>query len=567
MPTIADKLAGLWPEIVMLLGAAACLASGLSAQAALRRITPWIAGGAMALAWVLTLWTGVDANHPLGLGGMVSFVKCLILALGIVLLLVCAGVPEALKQTRAADDGVAGFNPGLSVRGEFYCFFLLSITGVMLTAGATDLVWLFLALELTSLPTYVMIAITRDRTVAHESAVKYFFLGALSAATFLYGFALIYGATGFTEFGPIRDAIAVSADTGLSDPSPLMLLGVVLAVLGLCFKVAAVPMHVYTADVYQGAATPVTAFLAVVPKAAGFAALILILHLLGLDRLPEPVLYLLGAIGVLTMTVGNVLAFIQTNLKRVMAYSSVANSGYMMLGLMAGLGVPGNALGSGPAAVLFFLLVYGFGSVGAFAVIASLQAQRSADDHPEDQMATGVADDLEYDDLAGLWWRSPVLGGVLLVSMLSLVGMPPLAGFAGKFFLIGGVLSAGFYGLVVVLVINSAISAGYYLRIAMLTFFGESSNAPAEILPAGRHGPRVVGALVAGIAGLVVGGLPGNGIVKNARQAFEPVAVEPSAAPEPAGVDSQASSAQPDAATGPEGDGAVAQGDRAAASH
>jgi len=539
MPTIADKLAGLWPEIVMLLGAAACLASGLSAQAALRRITPWIAGGAMALAWVLTLWTGVDANHPLGLGGMVSFVKCLILALGIVLLLVCAGVPEALKQTRAADDGVAGFNPGLSVRG------------VMLTAGATDLVWLFLALELTSLPTYVMIAITRDRTVAHESAVKYFFLGALSAATFLYGFALIYGATGFTEFGPIRDAIAVSADTGLSDPSPLMLLGVVLAVLGLCFKVAAVPMHVYTADVYQGAATPVTAFLAVVPKAAGFAALILILHLLGLDRLPEPVLYLLGAIGVLTMTVGNVLAFIQTNLKRVMAYSSVANSGYMMLGLMAGLGVPGNALGSGPAAVLFFLLVYGFGSVGAFAVIASL----------------GVADDLEYDDLAGLWWRSPVLGGVLLVSMLSLVGMPPLAGFVGKFFLIGGVLSAGFYGLVVVLVINSAISAGYYLRIAMLTFFGESSNAPAEILPAGRHGPRVVGALVAGIAGLVVGGLPGNGIVKNARQAFEPVAVEPSVAPEPAGVDSQASSAQPDAATGPEGDGAVAQGDPAAASH
>lgn len=525
MPTIADKLAGLWPEVVMLLGAAACLAAGLSAREALRRLTPWIAGGAMALAWALTLWTGVDAAHPLGLGGMVSYVKCLILALGIVLLLVCAGVPEALKQTKAAEDGHGGFDPSLSIRGEFYCFFLLSITGVMLTAGATDLVWLFLALELTSLPTYVMIAITRDRTVAHEAAVKYFFLGALSAAMFLYGFALIYGATGFTEFGPIRDAIAVSAETGLSDPSPLMLLGVVLAVLGLCFKVAAVPMHVYTADVYQGAATPVTAFLAVVPKAAGFAALILVLHLLGLDRLPEPVLYLLGAIGVLTMTVGNVLAFIQTNLKRVMAYSSVANSGYMMLGLMAGLGVPGNAMGNGPAAVLFFLLVYGFGSIGAFAVISALSAQRSPDD-PAHEVATGVADDLEYEDLAGLWWRSPVLGGVMLVSMLTLVGMPPLAGFMGKFFLIGGVLSAGFYGLVVVLVINSAISAGYYLRIAMLTFFGESSQAPAEILPAGRRGPRVVGALVAGIAGLVIGGLPGNGVVQNAREAFEPLAAE-----------------------------------------
>ena len=528
MPTIADKLAGLWPEIVMLLGAAACLAAGLSARAGLRRITPWIAGGAMAVAWLLTLWTGVDAAHPLGLGGMVTYMKCLILALGIVLLLVCAGVPEALKQTRAAEgDGGRAFDPGLSIRGEFYCFFLLSITGVMLTAGATDLVWLFLALELTSLPTYVMIAITRDRTIAHEAAVKYFFLGAMSAAMFLYGFALIYGATGFTEFGPIRGAIAVSAETGLSDPSPLMLLGVVLAVLGLCFKVAAVPMHVYTADVYQGAATPVTAFLAVVPKAAGFAALILVLHLLGLDRLPEPVLYLLGAIGVLTMTVGNVLAFIQTNLKRVMAYSSVANSGYMMLGLMAGLGVPGNAMGNGPAAVLFFLLVYGFGSIGAFAVISALAAQRSPD-APANKAASGVADDLEYDDLAGLWWRSPVLGGVMLVSMLTLVGMPPLAGFMGKFFLIGGVLSAGFYGLAVVLVLNSAISAGYYLRIAMLTFFGESSSAPAQILPAGRRGPRVIGALVAGIAGLLVGGLPGNSVVKNAREAFDPVAVDAS---------------------------------------
>ncbi len=529
MPTIADKLAGLWPEIVMLLGAVACLAAGLSASARTRRLTPWIAGGTMALAWIFALWTGIDADHPLGLGGVVTYVKCLVLVLGLVLLLVCAGVPEGLKQTAAAEG--ARFDPGLSVRGEFYFFFLLSITGVMLTAGATDLVWLFLALELTSLPTYVMIAMTRDRTVAHESAVKYFFLGALSAAMFLYGFALIYGATGFTEFGPIRDAVAVSSETGLSDPSPLMLMGIVLSVLGLCFKVAAVPMHVYTADVYQGAATPVTAFLAVVPKVAGFAALIMVLHLLGLDRLPEPVLYLLGAIGVLTMTVGNVLAFVQTNLKRVMAYSSVANSGYMMLGLMAGLGVPGNALGNGPAAVLFFLLAYGFGSIGAFAVIAALAAQRSPDgaDHTD---ATGVADDLEYDDLAGLWWRSPVLGGVMLVSMLTLVGMPPLSGFMGKFFLIGGVLNAGFYGLVIVLVINSAISAGYYLRIAMLTFFGESSSAPAVILPEGRRGPRVVGAVIAGIAGLLIGGLPGNSVVRNAREAFEPVPAPASAEPE-----------------------------------
>ena len=409
MPTIADKLAGLWPEVVMLLGAAACLAAGLSAREAVRRLTPWIAGGAMALAWALTVGSGVDHDHPLGLGGMVTYVKCLILALGLVLLLVSAGVPEALRQTRAAEKPGRAFDPGLSIRGEFYCFFLLSITGVMLTAGATDLVWLFLALELTSLPTYVMIAISRDRTVAHEAAIKYFFLGALSAAMFLYGFALIYGATGFTEFGPIRDAIAVSAETGLSDPSSLMLLGVVLAVLGLCFKVAAVPMHVYVADVYQGAATPVTAFLAVVPKVAGFAALILVLHLLGLDRLPPPVLYLLGAIGVLTMTVGNVLAFIQTNLKRVMAYSSVANSGYMMLGLMAGLGTPGNAMGNGRGggAVLPVGLRHGQRSARspcslALAAPAQPRIDPAATKRPPTRSTIWT-----YEDLAGLWWQKP----------------------------------------------------------------------------------------------------------------------------------------------------------------
>ncbi|MEE9403392.1 MAG: NADH-quinone oxidoreductase subunit N, partial [Algisphaera sp.] len=408
----------------------------------------------------------------------------------------------------------------LSARGEFYAFFLLSITGVMLTAGATDLVWLFLALELTSLPTYVMIATTRDRTVAHEAAVKYFFLGAMSAALFLYGFALIYGATGFTEFGAIAATITTSSETGLAHPSPLMLLGIVLAVLGLCFKVAAVPMHVYVADVYQGAATPVTAFLAVVPKVAGFAALILVLQLLGLDRLPMPIVYLLAAIGVLTMTLGNVLAIIQTNLKRVLAYSSVANSGYMMLGLMAGLGTPGQALGNGPAAVLFFLLVYGLGSIGAFAVISMLQAQRGAH-HPIAAQDNGVADDLEYDDIAGLWWRSPVLGGVLLVSTLSLVGMPPLAGFLGKLYLIGGVFEAGFYGLVIVLVINSAVSAGYYLRIAMTTFFGTPNGPVAEVIPSGRRGPRVVGALLTVFAALIMGGWPANRMVRNTREAFK----------------------------------------------
>ena len=525
MPTITltDKLAGLWPEMVMLLGAAACLVTGLSGSAALRRATPWVAGAAMTVAWVLAIGHGPDADHPLGLGGVVSYVKCLALAFGLLLLLIGVGVPEGLRQSRAAVAGVggavkSGFDPTLSVRGEFYCFFLLSVTGVMLTAGATDLVWLFLALELTSLPTYVMIAVTRDRGVAHEAAVKYFFLGALSAATFLYGFAFIYGATGFTTFAEIRAAVGTDAATGLANPSPLLMLGVVLSVLGLLFKVAAVPMHVYTADVYQGAATAVTAFLAVVPKVAGFAALILVLDLLGLDRLPTGVVYLLAAVGVLTMTLGNVLAIVQTNLKRGLAYSSIANSGYMMLGLLAGLGRPGEALGNGPAAVLFYLLAYGLGSIGAFAVLACLSTARA--ERTADAAVSGAADDLEYDDLARLWWRNPTLGGVLLVSMLSLVGLPPLAGFLGKLYLIGGVFQSGFTGLVVVLVVNSAISAGYYLRIAMVTFFGEARGEPARVDTGRYGGVRVAGALVAGVMALALGGLPANAVVENSREAF-----------------------------------------------
>jgi NADH-quinone oxidoreductase subunit N len=537
-----EKLATLWPEMVMLTGAVACLATGLWSTAAVRKATPWVAAATMVIAWV---WTVLLANgeagaaaaaaHPLGIGAMVPYVKCLILALGLILLAVNLGVPERLKQSLRSEsppvgpDSDAGprkgFDPGSSVRGEFYAFFLLSITGVMLTAGATDLVWLFLALELTSLPTYVMIATSRDRPMAQESAIKYFFLGALSAAVFLYGFALIYGATGFTEFGQIAVAAAEIKAAGGGDwaaaPSGLLLvLGLILSVLGLCYKVAAVPMHLYAADVYEGAATPVTAFLAVVPKTAGFAALILVLGLVGWD-LPPALATLLVAVSVLTMTIGNVLAIIQTNLKRTLAYSSIAHSGYLLTGLVAGVAVkadlaggPGSALGNGVAAVLFYLLAYGMGTIGSFAVLACVRRRGGAEVDEE----TGEPASVTYDDLAGLWWRSPALAGIMLVAMLSLVGMPPLAGFLGKVYLIGGVFSAGYAVLAVCIVVNSAISAGYYLRIAMACFFGEPDDQVGYAKPPWL----VAGAVVTTLAAFALGGYAAHNIVQRSHEAVTP---------------------------------------------
>lgn len=521
MTPFLEKLLTLWPEMIMLTGAVACLATGLAPQAAIRKATPWVAAATMALAWVATLVLPNIVNHPLGFGGIVPYVKCLALAMGLILLMINVGLPDKLRQSIAAESSKQ-FDPGNCVRGEFYCFFLLSITGVMLTAGATDLVWLFLALELTSLPTYVMIATSRDRLAAQESAIKYFFLGALSAAVFLYGFAMIYGATGFTEFGQI--AAAVEAMPG-GEPSALMILGLVLAILGLCFKIAAVPMHVYAADVYEGAATSMTAFLAIVPKTAGFAALILVLGLVGWDSasggLPEPIAYLLVGIAVLTMTVGNVLALIQTNLKRVLAYSSIAHSGYLLTGLVAGFtpanvansseAVQGGAMGNGVAAVLFYLLAYGMATAGSFAVLACIQAKHPDGDKEHDTVT--------YDDLSGIWWKSPVLAGIMLVAMLSLVGMPPLAGFVGKVYLIGSTFTAGYTVLAVVIVLNSAISAGYYLRIAMTCFFGK----PNDKVSYAKAPTLIAGAAITTVAAFALGGFAANGIIIKSHDAVVPM--------------------------------------------
>ncbi len=491
MNAMVEKFATLWPEIALLIGATLCLMTGLAPSQKLRNATPWVAGLALVAAGIIAWLRPVSETTGstfLLTAGITDYIKLAVAGVGLVLLLVAAGVPAHLKQTRWAESAKL-FDPGNVMRGEFFAFFLFSLTGVMLTAGASDLVWLFLSLELTSLPTYVMVGTSRDNVEAQESAVKYFFLGAMSAAVFLYGFTLIYGATGFTTFdqiGPVIQQQLSDPASGSGGLSLLLLAGLILSVVGICFKIAAVPMHYYAADVYEGAATPVTAFLAFVPKTAGFVALMLLLSLVGWDAMPQVLIYLLWALAVLTMTVGNVLGLLQNNVKRVLAYSSIAHSGYMMVGLMVGPGT-GGVLTDGLAAVLFYLVAYGMGTIGAFAVLGCLEARG------EEAQTFG--------DLNGLSRRHPALAAGMLVCVFSLLGMPPLVGFLGKVYLFVPAYTAGFRLLVVIALINSAISAAYYLRIASACYFGE----PAEQVRAMRVPGRMTGVGIAAAAVLVMG--------------------------------------------------------------
>lgn len=506
MNPMVEKFATLWPEIALLIGAVVCLITGLAPTQAVRRLTAPVAAVALIVAGVLVPMMD-PTQSGLGLGGITLYVKLAVVGVGLVLVLIAAGVPDQLRQVREGEAGPR-FEPGNVMRGEFFAFFLLSLTGVMLTAGADDLVWLFLALELTSLPTYVMVATGRDNIEAQESAVKYFFLGALSAAVFLYGFALLYGATGFSDLANIR--LVAQEQLAVGSLSPLLLVGLILSVVGICFKIAAVPMHFYAADVYEGAATPVTAFLAFVPKTAGFVAIVLLLSLVGwpLDRTPgvfdagDVLVYLLWAIAALTMTVGNVLGLLQNNVKRVLAYSSVAHSGYILVGLLAGPGLEG-PLSDGIAAALFYLVAYGLGTIASFAVLGCLRARG-------EEAQT-------FDDISGLARRHPALAGIMLVSVLSLLGLPPLVGFLGKIYLFMPAYNGGFIWLVVIALLNSAISAAYYLRIASVMFFGKpTGEVEAQPVPA-----RAVGAAVAAALTLVLG-IAGAQLVRTAHEATLP---------------------------------------------
>lgn len=488
--TAADmsaKLTLIAPEILLFIGAVVVAVLGLSRNAALRRAVPMITAVFLAGSIGVTAWvyrSDAVAQSGLMMPMIGAYAKALIAMIAILLVMV-AGASIDRRLEEAFDSGRAAFDPIRVMRGEFFSFFLLSVAGTMLIANAGDLIWMFLALELASLPTYVMVAVSRGTRRAQEAAVKYFFLGALSAATFLYGFAMLYGATGTFE-------LAAMAEFFRQNGVPTIgYIGAVLAIIGIGFKLAAVPMHFYAPDVYEGASSATTAFLGFIPKIAGVLALMVLLSVFGgvsagdgsTHWLPAPITGTLWMVAVLTMVLGNIGALLQRNVKRMLAYSSIAQSGYLLIGLISG---PDKG---GFDAVMFYLLGYGVTNTAMFAVLASLERN---------------GEDVEtLDDLSGLRTRHPVLAWMLAASAISLIGMPPLIGFFGKIALFSSALDAGQTQLVVIAAVNSAISAFYYLQLVAVPMLGQPNARTEAVQAVPSSWPRMA-AVLCGVGVIVL---------------------------------------------------------------
>src|SRR5512143_241238 len=335
-------------------------------------------------------------------------------------------------------------------RGEYYALMLFATTGMMLMASAGDLITLYLGLELMALSIYILAGFMRRDNRSNEAAIKYLVLGSFSSGIMIYGMSLLYGLTGTTNLAGIL-AFLRTADL----MNPVIFLAMVMLVVSFGFKVAAVPFHMWVPDVYEGAPTPVTAFMSAGPKVAGFAVL-LRLFLYTLEPLREHSTAIFAGLAVLTMAVGNVLALSQTNIKRMLAYSSIAHAGYALVGLAAG--GP-----EGAASVMLYVCIYALMNMGAFGVVIML---RKAGERGE-----------EIGDFAGLGKTNRTAAFLMLIFMFSLTGIPPMAGFVGKFYSFKSAVQAGLVWLAVAGVLFSAISAAFYLRIIMIMYMNEPKGS------------------------------------------------------------------------------------------
>lgn len=374
-------------------------------------------------------------------------------------------------------------------KGEFYALILLSTSGMMLMAKGTDLMTVFLGLETLSIPIYVLVGFHRNRMTSVEASLKYFLLGAFASGFLLYGIALLYAACGSTKI-PV---IASAATGGAMLSNPLFLAGLGLLLVGFAFKVSLAPFHMWTPDAYEGAPTLVTAFMSAAVKAAAFAALIRVAMLVFPGS--QPVMWkVLWILAVLTMTVGNLSALAQDNIKRILAYSSIAHAGYILVGM-----VSGDVLGG--QASLFYLLVYAFMNIGAFGVVMLIARKED--------------DGYDIRNLSGIGFKYPVLGGLLTLFLVSLAGVPPTAGFIGKFYLFSSAVKNGYVWLAVIGVLNSAASVYYYLRMVVYMYFmpaREEADVP--------HTPGVVFsiALCATAAGVLVLGIVPRSVLDAAER-------------------------------------------------
>ncbi|MFQ5806001.1 MAG: NADH-quinone oxidoreductase subunit N [Phycisphaerae bacterium] len=507
----AISFTALLPEFVLVTAGCAVLLVAQAGRESVRRTAPWVTLVGIVLAVLLVRYgqawwmpSAEVASGGLAFDNLAGFVRIGALIVGVLIAL------------------VSWVQPADAERGEFFSMMLFSFVGLMLVGPAIDLVVLFLALELVSIPTYIMVTLSRRSPRALEGGTKYFYLGALAAAITAFGFSYLYGVIGSATL----DAVAVDRiAAALKDPGTpqhgLATIGLLLSVVGLLFKIAAVPLHFYVADVYQGAASPVAGLLGFVPKLAGLIAIFKIVSLTGWATTEGALFWTLWLVAALSMTVGNVLALRQTNIKRLLAYSGVAHSGYMLVGVLAGP-VTGERIESimsdGSAAVLYYVVIYGIANLGAFALLGLLRVRGQ----PCETLR----------DVAGLLRYYPSVALLMALAMFTLMGLPPTPGFWGKLSLFGSALAAAEHApaahrswiiaLVIIAVLNSALAAAYYLRVIAAVLLYESDQ-PAE--PSPREAP-MMGAMLCGFLLLVFAFYP-SALMRMGRAATDRLLTPP----------------------------------------
>jgi NADH-quinone oxidoreductase subunit N len=481
MPFPAKDFVALLPVAILVVGAIALLLSEVflsSGRRGYQAVVTVVFAAASALASVVMAPAGSIFGGQAVADRFSTFVT----------VTVCAGLAlSALVGT----GWLAARN---AERGEFYALAVFGAAGMALLGMATDLLVAFVSIEIMSLATYSLSAYLRRGKRPSEAAFKYLVLGAVSSALLLYGASLVYGATGSTLFSQMPRGSG----------SPLHVAGLALIAAGIAFKVAAVPFHAWTPDVYEGAPTPVTAFMAAGVKTAAFALLVRIFLFSQSGTAETTFAGVLSALAILTMIFGNLLALPQRSVKRMLAYSSIAHAGYLLVGVVSAA-----AAGARPVAlagVLFYLAAYTATAIGAFAVVGALERRGKPDDEPEDAW--------DLDRFAGLAQRRPVLAFAMTVFLLSLAGVPPTAGFVGKLYIFKAAVGGGLYGLAILGVLTSALGAYYYLRVVVYMYM-----RPAEGDEPALSSPALTVALVAAVAVVVVLGVAPDAVVRLAQAA------------------------------------------------
>jgi NADH-quinone oxidoreductase subunit N len=437
----------------------------------------------------------VTAGGALAVDGAAVFLQATIAGLGALSLLLFA--ERSLDPARSAFVAAAAVPAGsprdrelataARVQTEVYPLATFAIGGMMLFVAANDLLVMFVALEVLSLPLYLISGLARRRRLlSQEAAVKYFLLGAFASAFFLYGLALVYGATGSIRLSAIREAAAAQTGGGV-----LLVLGLALLIVGLMFKASVAPFHAWTPDVYQGAPTPVTAFMAACTKVAAFGAILRLLYVaFGTSEWTwRPLVY---GIAIVSMVVGAVLGLTQTDLKRMLAYSSIAHAGFLLTGVI-GYGSGADGTGSGLGATMFYLLAYGLTTIGAFAVLTLVR--------------DGDGEATHLSQWAGLGRRSPLTAAVMALFLLALAGIPLTSGFTGKFAVFRAAIDDGAWPLVVVALLASAVAAFFYVRVIVLMYFSEPAADGPTIGVPGL--PTTIVLAVTVTATVVLGVVPG----------------------------------------------------------